>query len=59
MKKRYIIPRVIVVEIETISMMATSSGSVNPDDGMGTENKDYSGSGGAELNSFNVWDDEW
>jgi|GEM_PF-4028192 hypothetical protein len=63
MKRIYMSPSVFVIDVEVESMLMQMSG---PRTTMEDEDVEYGGnysegegSGGIEINSINIWDDEW
>jgi len=58
MKKTYIIPEMLSVQLGTCRMMATS-GDPNGDVTIGEGTIDASNVGTKEITDVNVWDEEW
>lgn len=61
MKRIYMSPSVFVIDVEVESMLMQMSG---PRTVMEDEEVEYGGDyseggGGIEINSINIWDDEW
>lgn len=61
MKRKYMSPSVFVIDVEVESMLMQMSG---PRTTMEDEDVEYGGDyseggSGIEINSINIWDDEW